>query len=256
MHELLRISGVSKSFDRHGAPVPVFENISLSVAEGEIVAVVCGPGHGKSTLIGLACGTLRPDRGSVLLNGVDVAQVGDRDVARLLAEDVGCAKRGGPALNTTAAEYVESALGAVKHGRRRRWGRRDQRSMAAAILEELGIAECGAQRWDELSDWQRVLVELAQAACVDPRMLLIDDLARDFGLGQKQALMDVLEGLVDDRRCGVLMAVSDHASALRSVRIWQVHRHGLRLMADHTSSGGKAKDAAVIPIEGLRSDAG
>ncbi len=125
--------------------------------------------------------------------------------------------------------------------------------MAAAILQELDVAECAARRWSELSDWQRVLVELAQAVCVSPQVLLVDDLARDLGLGQKQALMDVLEGVAREHRCGVLMAVSDHASALRSVRVWHVHRHRLRLMADH-SQGGAGADAEVMSMKQPRSD--
>jgi ABC-type lipoprotein export system ATPase subunit len=105
-----------------------------------------------------------------------------------------------------------------------------------------------------LSDWQRVLVEFAQAASVGPRVLLVDDIARDFGLGQKQAFMDVLEDFVRGRQCGVLMAVSDHASALRSMRVWQVHRHRLRLMADHARRCTE-EDADVVRLQRRRSDA-
>jgi ABC-type lipoprotein export system ATPase subunit len=253
MGEVLRLNSVSKGFDRHYARVEVFEEISLSVAEGEVVAVVAGPGRGKTTLIALASGTLRPDSGSVHLNGVDMTGLRDKQISRLLAAHVGVAARSGPALNTTASEYIESALGAPKDGKRRRWGRREQRSLAAGLLDELNIAACAPLRWDQLSNWQRVLVELAQAVSVGPRVLLVDDIARDFGLGQKQALMDLLEGFASERHCGVLMAVSDHASALRSMRVWQVHRHRLRLMADHAHRRGDEAD--VIRMELPASDA-
>ncbi len=221
VREVLRLDEVWKGFDRRHAIVPVLEDISLSVAEGEIVAVVGGAARGKTTLIELAAGRLPPDRGRVQINGVDVTWLKDRAVSNLVAGSIGVATRSGPPLNTSAREYIELALGAAKDGRRQRWDRREQHSMAAAALDELDIAECAPLRWGELSDWQRVLVELAQAVCVGPPLLLVDDLARDFALGQKQALMDVLEGLARERKCGVLMAVSDHASALRSVRVWQ-----------------------------------
>ncbi len=250
MHEVLRFDAVWKGFDRHHAHVPVVEELSLSIAEGEIVAVVAGAGQGKTTLIGLASGTLQPDRGRVQVNGVDVTQLKDSDVVRLLASEIGVATRSGPAMNTSVREYVELALGAPKDGRRRRWNARERCSMAAAILLELDIAECAELRWEELSDWQRVLVELAQAVCVSPRLLLVDDIAHSFGLRQKQALMGVLEDLVRERKCGVLMAVSDHAAALRSVRVWQLHRHRLRLMADHTERAlDTADDAEVIQLD-------
>jgi ABC-type lipoprotein export system ATPase subunit len=255
MREVLRFDGVWKGFDRHRAHVPVLEEISLSIAEGEIVAVVAGAGQGKTTLIELASGLLPPDRGRVQFNGVDLTRLKDKDVAHLLAGEIGIARRSGPPLNMSAREYIELALGAPKAGRRRRWDGRERCLMAAAILHELGIAECAELRWGELSDWQRVLVELAQAVCVSPRLLLVDDIAYSFGLRQKQALMDLLEDLVRERRCGVLMAVSDHAAALRSVRVWQLHRHRLRLMADHTEDElDTAGDAEVIQME-RRSDA-
>jgi ABC-type cobalamin/Fe3+-siderophores transport system ATPase subunit len=112
------------------------------------------------------------------------------------------------------------------------------------VLDELGISECADRPWEALSDWQRLLVELAQAVIVRPRLVLIDDLAGRFDLRQKQTLMDVLEAIVCERGCGVLMAVSDDASALGAVRVWRLHRRKLRLMADHTA--GTAAD--VIPL--------
>jgi putative ABC transport system ATP-binding protein len=122
MGEVLRLADVWKGFERHHGRVAVFEDVSLSVAEGEIVAVVCGPGQGKTTLIELASGRLRPDRGSVHVTGVNVMGLKDKDISRLLAADVGCVMRGGPALNATAREYIESALGAPKDGKRQRRG--------------------------------------------------------------------------------------------------------------------------------------
>ena len=255
MREVLRFDAVWKGFDRHTVHVPVLEEVSLSIAEGEIVAVVAGAGQGKTTLIELASGTLPPDCGRVHVNGVDVKRLKDKDVARLLAAEIGVASRSGPAMNASVREYVELALGAPKDGRRRRWNGRERCLMAAAILHEMGIAECAELRWEELSDWQRMLVELAQAVCVSPRLLLVDDIAYSFGLRQKQALMEVLEDFARERKCGVLMAVSDHAAALGSVRVWQLHRYRLRLMADHTETDvDTVGDAEVIQLE-RRSDA-
>lgn len=252
MREVLRMDAVSKDFVRRDSRVPVLEDVSISVSEGEIVAVVAGAGQGKTTLIELASGSLTPDRGLVQVDGIDVTGRKDREVSKLVAGHIGVAMRSGPPLNASAREYIELALGAPKDGRRRRWGRREQRSIAGAVLHELDITDCASLRWDELSDWQRVLVELGQAICVGPPLLLIDDIARDLGLRHKQALMDVLERLADERGCGVLMAVSDHASALRSVRVWQIHRHRLRLMADHSES--EVGGADVLRLE-RRSDA-
>jgi ABC-type cobalamin/Fe3+-siderophores transport system ATPase subunit len=259
MGEVLRLDGVWTSFDRGW----VLEEATLSVAQGEIVAVVGGGGQGKTTLIRLGSGTLLPDRGRVMVTGVDVARLNDRQMSRLLANEIGVATSVGPPLGLTVREYVETAAAAPKERvwrwfSRRRWDRREQRVMAATVLEQLGISECADRRWEALSDWERVLVEIAQAVVVRPRLILIDDLGSRFELRQKQTLMDLLETVVLEHDCGVLMTVSDDASALRAVRVLRLHRRRLRAMADHTSS---ESSAAVIPLrrehkEGDASSAG
>lgn len=254
MSEVLRLDGVWTAFDRGHDRVSVFEDVSLAVDAGEVVAVVGGGGQGKTTLIRLASGTLVPDSGTVHVSGTDVARLRDKQLARVLASDVGVATGTGPGARITVTEYVEMAAAAPKLGRRRRWRRRERRRMATAVLDELGISECGGLRWEQLSDWQRVLVELAQAVVVGPRLLLVDDIADGFGLRQKQEVMDVLEGFARDKRCGVLMAVSDHASALRSVRVWGLQRRGLRLMASHADDEVD-EQGDVIPLPQRRSDA-
>jgi ABC-type cobalamin/Fe3+-siderophores transport system ATPase subunit len=251
MREVLRLDGVWTAFDRDRDRGWVLEDVSLSVAVGEIVAVVGGGGQGKTTLIRLATGTLPADRGRVIVNGVDVAGLKDRDVSHMLASDIGVATGTGPSLGLSVREYIETAVAAPKRTRwRRRWGRREQRRMATAVLDELGVNDCADRQWEALSDWQRVLVELAQAVVVRPRLVLIDDLAGRFDLRQKQTLMNLLEEMVRERDCGVLMAVSDDASALRAVRVWRLHRHRLRLMASHTTADAYAD---VIPLRQQRS---
>jgi ABC-type cobalamin/Fe3+-siderophores transport system ATPase subunit len=253
--EVLRLDGVWASFDRGSDSASVLEDVSLSVAEGEIVAVVAGGGQGKTTLIRLASGTLVPDRGRVRVNGTEVARLTDKQLARVLARGVGLATGAGPNARITIREYIEFAAAAPKEGWRRKWRLAERRRMATAVLAELGISDCASLRWEQLSDWQRVLVELAQAVVVRPRLLLVDDIAGGLGLGQKKAVMDVLEGFARDGR-GVFMAVSDHASALRAVRVWQLQRRGLRLMVSHSDDDvADGARADVIPLPRRRSDA-
>jgi ABC-type cobalamin/Fe3+-siderophores transport system ATPase subunit len=189
----------------------------------------------------------------VLINGANAARLKDKQLARLLANDLGVATGTGPGPHVTVREYVENALAAPKQGRRKRWQPRERSAMAQSILDDLGINECGPMRWDHLSDWQRVLVELAQAVVVRPRLLLIDNIAGSFGLQRKQTVMSLLEGFTRDYGCGVLLAASDHMAALRSLRVWQLHGGRLRLMADHTEAD---IDADVIPLPKRRSDVG
>ncbi len=245
--EVLRLDDVSIAFDRGPDRVSVLEGASLSVEAGEIVAVVAAAGQGKTTLVRLASGTLPPDRGVVSIGTVDVSRLKDRQLARVLASDVGVATGTGPGLRVPVRQYVEMAAAAPKHGGHRRWTRRERRRMVSAMLDELDIAACAPLRWEELSDWQRLLVELAQAVVVRPRLLLLDDIADRFGLRQKQELAGLLEGFARAHECGVLMAVADHGAAARALRVWRLHRCRLQLLADH-SGVDPVSTGDVIPL--------
>jgi ABC-type cobalamin/Fe3+-siderophores transport system ATPase subunit len=233
--EVLRLDGVCKAFDRGRDRISVLEDVSLSVGAGEIVSVVGTRAQGKSTLIRLASGTLRADSGSVCVGGVKLGGLKDKDLSRILARDLGVAARNGlPEVRVRVREHVEFSLRACNRLWSRQWPERELRLRVTEVLDELGLSACADSKWEELSDWQRVLVELAQAVAVRPKLLLIDDLVDGFGLDKKQAMMELLEGFARDLGCGVLLAVSDHASALRSVQIWQLNRGKLKLIADHT----------------------
>lgn len=253
MTEVLRLDDVWAAFDRGPERVPVLEGASLSVDTGEIVAVVAAAGRGKTTLIRLLSGTLQPDRGVVSIGALDLSRLKDKQLARVLASEVGVATGTGPGLRVTVRQYVEMAAAAPKDDWRRRWRRRERRQMTTAVLEELAIGDCGPLRWDELSDWQRVLVELAQAIVVRPRLLLLDDIADRFGLRQKQELSSLLEDFTREHECGVLMTVADYGAAARALRVWRLHRRKLQLLANHADTQLRSS-GDVIPLRRAADD--
>jgi ABC-type lipoprotein export system ATPase subunit len=247
MGEVLSFEDVWRGFDRGRDHISVLEGVSLSVGEGEIVAVVGRGGTGKTTLMRLASGTLAADRGRVLLAGVDPAALNDRRRSRLLASEVGIVTGTGPALPVCVRAWVEMKAAAPRDGWRRRHRKRERQRMTTGILDELGIADCADMRWQDLSDWQRVLAGLAQAMVVRPRLLLIDAVTDNFAIREKQTVMALLEHAAREHGSGVLMAASDHEAALRSVRVWQLHRRRLNLWASHDAEED-AVDADVIPL--------
>jgi putative ABC transport system ATP-binding protein len=233
---VLELVGVWKGFERGRQRVAVLQDVSLTVAAGEIVAVVGTRDQGKTTLLKLAAGVEQPDRGSVRVGGTELSGLKDRQLSALLRTEIGLATREGPGMRARMREYVGLQLAA---GRRwghpdRRLGKHERRLRIAETLDRLGVADCGDLRWSELSDWQRVRVELAQAIAPRPRLLLVDDLMDGLGLGKTQEASQLLRELSAKLDCGVLMVVSDHASAAPADRVWHFDRHKLILVADHT----------------------
>lgn len=233
---VLELVGVWKGFERGRQRVAVLEDVSLTVASGEIVAVVGTRDQGKTTLLKLAAGVEQPDQGLVRLGGVELGGLKDGQLSELLRTEIGLATREGPGMRARMREYVGLQLAAG-----RRWGERDRRLRKrerrlriAESLDRLGVADCGDLRWGELSDWQRVRVELAQAIAPWPRLLLVDDLMNGLGLGKTEEVSQLLRELSGEIGCGVLMVVSDHTSAAPADQVWHFDRRKLALMADHT----------------------
>ncbi len=237
---VLVLEGVFKGFYRGDDRLGVLVDVSLSVAAGEIVAVVGTRDQGKTTLLRVASGSLQADRGSIRLGDLELTGLSDAQLARVLRTEIGWAARTGPEVRVRVRDYVGLPLATG------RWlGWRERRQRVARVLKQLDVAGCAELRWRELSDWQRVLVELAQAVVGGPRLLLVDDVIDGLGLGKKQAAMELLRGFADDLGCAVLMAVSDHAAALPADRVWQLSGGRLKLMADMT-------DPDLIPLHKAR----
>jgi putative ABC transport system ATP-binding protein len=236
---VLALEDVCKGFDRGQDRLEVLTDVSLAVGAGEIVAVVGTRDQGKTTLLRVASGSLPADRGSVRLCDLELTGLSDRQLAGVLRTEIGWAARGGPGVRVSVRDYVGLPLATG------RWlGWRERRTRVMRALTQLDVAGAAELRWSELSDWQRVLVELAQAVIGRPRVLLVDDLIDGLGLGKKQAAMEILRDFTNDLGCGVLMTFSDHAAALPGDRVWQLHGGRLKLMADLT-------DAGVIPLRRL-----
>jgi lipoprotein-releasing system ATP-binding protein len=214
MSPLLALEGVGKRYRRGQRPHWLLRQATLEIAAGEMVAVVAMRGQGKTTLLRIAAGMEVADEGRVLVDGCDLEGLSDRAHARLLREQIGLAGRLGPSLDVQMLDYVAMRLAI---GRRSR--RREVHSRAMEALELVGATRCAERHWKELSDWERALVELAQAIAGTPRLLLIDDVLDGLGMRETDELARLVRALAEDHEIAVLMAVSDPEAALCSHRV-------------------------------------
>lgn len=227
--ELLRLVDVSKTFRRGSAMVRVLEAASLRLGSGEVVCVLASRGQGKSTLLSIAAGMQRPDSGRVLFEGEDLAELPDRDLSLLLGGRIAWAGREGPGMAMSMLDYVAMPLlvsrrgGGLRRllgrGRRQHEAGRDVYARAHAALERVGALACAERHWDEISDWERALAELAQAIAAEPGLLLIDDLTDGLGIRETDELTALIRELSREMGMGVLMGVSDGQATLRCDRI-------------------------------------
>jgi ABC-type cobalamin/Fe3+-siderophores transport system ATPase subunit len=241
---VLRLVGVWKAFERAQGRIGVLQDVSMEIAAGQIAAVLGTRDQGKTTLIRVASGTLSPDRGSVFVDDREVTGISDSQFSEVLAKKIGIATRAGPDVRLNVHDYVAMSLTATQE-----WSSRERCQQVKQTLSEFDLTDVAGLKWSDLSNWQRVLVEFAQAVIVRPRLLLIDDVLDGLGLGKKQTALELIEGFAEDIGCGVLMAVSDHATAVRAAQVWHLTDGKLRLMH-------KDPDIIDLDLEARRDHAG
>src|SRR5436189_2643105 len=86
---IVQVRGVSKAYRRDSMAIPVLQNISLDVPEGEFLALMGPSGSGKTTLLNLIAGIDKPNNGSVTIAGTDIARLGESALAAWRSRHVG-----------------------------------------------------------------------------------------------------------------------------------------------------------------------
>src|SRR5579863_5807466 len=204
MGELLALQGVSKSYRRGVRRLRVLEDVSLELDAGELGAVVGARAEGKTTLLKIASGVEPPDVGEVRLDALDLATLARERRARLLGGEIAWVNRDGPAMRLEVLDYLGLPLAM---GRRR--SRREAREQALNALERVGVARCARQRWEELSDWERVLVGLARGLVCKPRLLVVDGITDGLSMPRVRETGELLLALARELGCGVLMSAAE-----------------------------------------------
>jgi NitT/TauT family transport system ATP-binding protein len=163
-HPAIAVAGVSKWFvSAGGQRLQVLQDIDLTVAEHEIIAILGASGSGKSTLLNIISGILKPDRGRLCINGVPADQFDEwRSVSYLFQEDRLLPWR-------TALRNVEFALeaGSTPQTERRR--------RATEALELVGLSGFENAFPYQLSGGMRSRVALARSLVLEPCILLMDE---------------------------------------------------------------------------------
>lgn len=161
---------LERTYRRDSVSVPAVRGVSLSVREGDYIAVLGLSGSGKSTLLNLLGGIDLPTAGSVHLLGQDTRRLSDRDLTRTRLEHVGFVFQRFhllPALS--AQENVELPMAELGAGRRERTAR------ARELLEYVGLAQRIEHRPGELSGGEMQRVAIARALANDPDIILADE---------------------------------------------------------------------------------
>jgi len=196
MSSILEARGLTKRF---GA-LQATDGVSLQVRAGARLALIGPNGAGKSTLVGLLTGQLRPDAGSVLLNGRDVTRDGAASRARqglIRTFQINNLFRGLTVLeNVFLAVSERLGMGGVLFRPADRC--HEVIDEACHLLDELGLGGVIHQSVAQLPYGQQRLLEIAIALSLNPKVLLLDEPAAGVPSAEVARVMDMIEALPSD----------------------------------------------------------
>jgi putative ABC transport system ATP-binding protein len=208
---LVRIRGLAKDYKRGVEIVHVLEKLDLEIREGDFLALMGPSGSGKSTLLNLIGGLDRPSSGEIEVAGRRIDSMGDGELARWRANNVGFIFQMYNLLPVLSAERnVELPL-LLTH-----LSRAERRKRVDAALSLVGLQDRAKHKPRELSGGQEQRVGIARAIVSDPKLLLCDEPTGDLDRKSGDEVLNLLQALNQRHGKTIVMVTHDPHAAARA----------------------------------------
>ena len=210
---VLAAQALKRSLPLGDTQIDILHGVSFEVQPGEWVALTGPSGSGKSTLLGLVAGLDVPTDGHIAIDGTDITDLPERDLARLRNEKVGIVFQAYNLISTlTAQENVEAPLYVSPK-------RREAAKRARAMLEKVGLADRRGHRPNQLSGGQQQRVAIARALVTEPPLLVADEPTGNLDSKTSAQILDLFERLRDDLGLTLFVVTHDPEVANRADRV-------------------------------------
>jgi putative ABC transport system ATP-binding protein len=241
---IIELCRVFKTYRKGGSEIHPLDDLTLTIDQGDFVALMGPSGSGKTTLLNLLGGLDTPTSGDVIVCGQNLAELSARQLARWRCDHVAYVFQAYNLLPVlTAYQNVELPLTLLP------LTRRERREHVIKALEIVGLAERMNHRPDELSGGQEQRVAIARALALDPDLLLADEPTGDLDAHSAQEIMALLVAL--NRDFGKTIIVVTHDPHVAQTARRQLHLEKGVLMKDVNvdEPGTIANSPAPAPAE-------
>ncbi|NQV26106.1 MAG: ABC transporter ATP-binding protein [Rhodopirellula sp.] len=213
---MYQLENVNKTYERRGQTVTALADSTLSLAEGEFVALVGPSGSGKTTLLSMLGGMLAPTSGRILLDGASLYDLSVQDRTRLRLDRIGFVFQSFNLIPwLSAVENVQVPLSLAGKPAT------EQRERATELLDRVGLSDRLEHRPSELSQGQQQRVALARTLANNPKIILADEPTGNLDPASRETAMDYLSGFHAEGRTIVMVTHDEFATgyAKRTLRL-------------------------------------
>ncbi len=205
---IVQVRNVTKIYKRVTMDIPVLQNISLDVPEGEFLALMGPSGSGKTTLLNLVAGIDRPNNGSITIAGSDISKLNESDLAKWRARHVGFVFQFYNLIPVlTAYENVELPL-LLTH-----LSKAERKQHVEAALSVVGLADRMKHYPKQLSGGQEQRVAIARAIVTDPTIIVADEPTGDLDRKSAEDVLALMEQLNQEFKKTIVMVTHDPQAA-------------------------------------------
>ena len=211
---LVEIKHLVKGYTRGEQLVPVLHDITLDIARGDFVSLMGPSGSGKSTLLNLIAGIDKPDSGILRVDGQDITELSESDLADWRASNIGFIFQFYNLMPVlTAFENVELPLQLTNLSKSER---RERVTMTLALV---GLGDRMEHYPNELSGGQQQRVAIARAIVTDPTILVCDEPTGDLDKQSASDVLAMLKRLNEEMGKTIIMVTHDGHAAEAAKRI-------------------------------------
>ncbi|MFR5266173.1 ABC transporter ATP-binding protein [Clostridium sp.] len=213
---MIEIKNVRKEYKMGKEIVVALNGISLTINDGEFLAIVGPSGSGKSTLMHIVGGLDRPTEGEVLFDGKNISKYKDKEMSRFRNSSIGFVFQAFNLENTqTALENVMMPL--IFSG----MGKAERKKRAMEALEKVELAHLAKHKPNEMSGGQRQRVSIARAIVNDPKIIFADEPTGNLDSKTGKNIMDLFYSL-NDKGYTIIMVTHNPEEAEKAKRVVQI----------------------------------
>ena len=223
---MIILQNVTKTVQSGTEDLTILDDVSLSIPDGQFVAVTGASGSGKSTLLGLIAGLDAPSSGEILIDGANVTTMSEDELAELRSEQIGFIFQSFHLIpSLTAFENVIIPMEIL--------GLKDAKNRAEKLLEDVELTSRGHHYPTELSGGEQQRVAIARAFANQPKILLADEPTGNLDSKNGNHIFDLMTDLHNQHNVTLILVTHDQSLAERAQR--QVILKDGRVLKDMTN---------------------